>query len=85
MTHTSHQQPTGLSELIEKKLRTYFQSLNDCAPSSGLYSEIMKEVEKPLLLLALEQSEWNKVKAAEILGINRNTLRKKMTELQIER
>ena len=45
---------------------------------------VLEQVERPLIRLILEKTRWNQVKAADILGINRNTLRKKINELGIE-
>ena len=53
-------------------------------PSSGLYERVLREVERPLLGITLEATRGNQIKAAELLGINRNTLRKKIRELDIE-
>lgn len=75
---------SGLGTLIERKLRCYFDALDGDAPVSRLYDQIMREVERPLLSIALEKSHGQKGKAAEILGINRNTLRKKLLELDID-
>lgn len=76
---------SGLSTLIEGKLRSYFESLDGDAPVAHLYDHIMREVERPLLSIALEKADGQKGRAAEILGINRNTLRKKLLELGGER
>jgi len=53
-------------------------------PASGLYERVLREIERPLLGIALEATRGNRIKAAELLGINRNTLRKKIRELDIE-
>ena len=71
----------GLSTMVEHKLQAYFKALNGDQPLKGLYDHILREVEKPLIQLALEQSGGNKVKAAKFLGINRNTLYKKIQDL----
>lgn len=70
----------GLSTLVEAKLREYFQALGDSKPASSLYEYIIHEVERPLISLVLEHVNGNRGKAAELLGINRNTLRKKLQE-----
>jgi two-component system nitrogen regulation response regulator GlnG len=49
-----------------------------------LYGRILREVEAPLIEIALEATSGNQAKCADLLGINRNTLRKKITELDIE-
>ena len=73
----------GLSESVEKHLRTYFERHGDGLPISGLYERILHEVERPLISLTLDATQGNQVKAADVLGINRNTLRKKIRELAI--
>jgi DNA-binding protein Fis len=75
-------QKTGLTQLVETKLKEYFHSLNGQSPVKGLYDQVLKEVERPLLRLTLAFCEGNKLKAAELLGINRNTLSKKLKELK---
>jgi two-component system nitrogen regulation response regulator GlnG len=73
----------GLSSLIKDKLRLYFLMLDGQPPASDFYTHIIREVEQPLIELALEVTGGHKLQAAELLGINRNTLRKKMKELNI--
>ena len=75
---------SGLSCVVEEKLEKYFADLKGHLPSSGFYEQIIREVERPLIKMTLEIVQGNKVKAAKILGINRNTLRKKMLELGIK-
>lgn len=76
------QQNTGLSNLVEDKLKDYFTNLNGDRPIQGLYDHIIKEVERPLLKIALEFCGKNKLQAAKLLGINRNTFSKKLKELE---
>lgn len=73
----------GLSEAVDGHLRTYFDAHSGALPTAGLYNRILREVEKPLILHTLQATRGNQVKAAEILGLNRNTLRKKIRELGI--
>lgn len=73
----------GLSGAVETFLKTYFAAHNGDLPTTGLYDRVIKEVERPLLTITLKAVMGNQKKAAEILGINRNTLRKKLTELDI--
>jgi two-component system nitrogen regulation response regulator GlnG len=73
----------GLSELVEKKLASFVKKSKN-GGETRLYNLVMPMFEKPLLTLALKESEWNQIQAAQLLGIHRNTLRKKMKELQIE-
>lgn len=73
----------GIAELIENKLESYFDALNGDQPANNLYNQIIKEVERPLIASVLSLVNGNKVKASEILGINRNTLAKKIKELKL--
>jgi two-component system nitrogen regulation response regulator GlnG len=73
----------GLSERVEQHLRTYFDAHGDTLPTSGLYERILREIERPLITLTLAATQGNQVRAADVLGINRNTLRKKIRELDI--
>jgi DNA-binding protein Fis len=75
---------TGLSGAVEEFLTKYFNDHGDNLPLPGLYDRIIQEVERPLLLTTLKAVRGNQKKAAEILGINRNTLRKKIIGLSID-
>ncbi len=68
----------ALSDLIEEKLQEYFKNLDGQLPACSFYSEIMAQVEKPLLKVVLQKVNDNKVQASDILGISRNTLSKKL-------
>jgi Fis family transcriptional regulator, factor for inversion stimulation protein len=70
---------TALSACVRKTLSTYFDQLDGEKPAA-LYELVIKNVERPLLEAVLEYSQGNQTKAAEALGVNRNTLRKKMQE-----
>ncbi len=72
-----------LSNSIERHLREFFEAHNDNLPASGLYAQILREMEKPLIKLSLEATNGNQYRTAEMLGLNRNTLRKKIKELDI--
>lgn len=78
------QKSGGLSHIIESYLNKYFDTLGDTDPLPGLYEIIIKEVEKPLLIKILQKTNGNQKKAAMILGINRNTLHRKLIEYQID-
>jgi len=67
----------GLSDNIETLLDRYFNDLAGESPNN-LYGLVISNVEKPLLLYVMHYAEGNQSKAAEILGLNRNTLRKKL-------
>jgi Fis family transcriptional regulator len=66
-----------LRSLTEQALDSYFTSLNGHAPGH-LYDLVMREVEEPLFRAVLDYSAGNQSRAADILGINRGTLRKKL-------
>jgi two-component system nitrogen regulation response regulator GlnG len=74
---------TPLDENVAVKVREYLASFGD-VPPRNLYERVVEMIEKPLIEAVLERTGGNQLKAAEILGINRNTLRKKITELSIE-
>ncbi|MBI1954304.1 MAG: hypothetical protein HYS39_01710 [Proteobacteria bacterium] len=76
--------PMGISAIIEQHLQNYFAAHEGNLPSNGLYDLIMAEIERPLLITTLKAVSGNQKRAAEILGINRNTLRKKILELEID-
>ncbi|HEY8352945.1 MAG TPA: helix-turn-helix domain-containing protein, partial [Sphingomonadales bacterium] len=61
----------------------YFAAHDGGLPPGGLYDRIIREVERPLILRSLEATRGNQIRAAELLGLNRNTLRKKIRELAI--
>ncbi len=73
----------SLREAAQRHLRRYFDAHGDELPAAGLYKRVLNEVEFPLISLCLEASRGNQLQAARILGINRNTLRKKIRELDI--
>ena len=79
----SFNEASEISKSLEKHISKYFQSLGGNPPASGLYQIILKEVEAPLISLTLSLCHGNQIKAAKLLGINRNTLRKKIKELDI--
>ena len=76
--------PPTLATLVERHLQSYFASQPEGTPPAGLYDRVVEEVEAPLIRLTLNATRGNQVRAAEILGLNRNTLRKKITDLGIE-
>ena len=73
----------GLSFSVEKHLLRYFELHENSLPPNGLYNRVLREIEYPLIALALSSAKGNQIKAAKLLGINRNTLRKKISELDI--
>ena len=83
--HADQQQGgQGLAESIEQHLSRYFATFGDELPPDGLYERILQEVERPLLAMALAATRDNQIRAARLLGLNRNTLRKKLTDLGID-
>ncbi|MBW8745682.1 MAG: nitrogen regulation protein NR(I) [Sphingomonas sp.] len=72
-----------LGEAIEQHLARHFASYGHALPPDGLYDRILAEFERPLLRLTLAAVRGNQLKAARLLGINRNTLRKKLTDLGV--
>jgi len=78
-----HSQPLTLAESIEQHLETYFAQFGNDIPPPGLYHRILRELEAPLITVSLAATRGNQIKAAEMLGLNRNTLRKKIRDLEL--
>ncbi len=74
----------GMADAIELHLARYFSAFGRDLPPDGLFDRVLAEVERPLLKLTLAAVKGNQLKAAKLLGINRNTLRKKLTERGID-
>jgi two-component system nitrogen regulation response regulator GlnG len=74
----------SLSDVVGDHLAGYFASQPDGTPPDGLFERVMAEVERPLIRLTLAATRGNQLKAAKVLGLNRNTLRKRIHDLQIE-
>ncbi|MBX3517415.1 MAG: nitrogen regulation protein NR(I) [Rhodospirillales bacterium] len=73
----------GLAQSVERHIRAFFGAHGGALPAPGLFDRVVREVERPLITLTLEATRGNQIKAAEVLGLNRNTLRKKIRELSI--
>lgn len=73
----------GLADSVEQHVAKYFAAFGADLPPDGLYDRILQEVERPLLLLSLAATRGNQIRAAKLLGLNRNTLRKKLNDLNI--
>jgi two-component system nitrogen regulation response regulator GlnG len=73
-----------LSASVERHLSHYFNGFGDDLPPPGLYHRILRDVEYPLISAALAATRGNQIKAAELLGLNRNTLRKKIRDLDVQ-
>lgn len=71
--------PSPLSTLVEEALQHYLQQLDGHRPSS-LYKMVLQEIEPPLLRTVLNYTDGNQTRAAEILGLDRSTLRKKLKQ-----
>ena len=74
----------GLGEVVERVLSREFATYGEELPPPGLYERVIQEVEKPLFAISLAATRGNQIKAAQLLGINRNTLRKKIRELDVQ-
>jgi two-component system nitrogen regulation response regulator GlnG len=72
-----------LSAAVARHLKRYFDLHGGHLPPPGVYQRILREVETPLIEIALDASGGNQARCADLLGINRNTLRKKITDLDI--
>ena len=79
----SMRQGNEIAESVRKSLDRYFKDLDGTKPRS-IYDMVLRNVERPMLEAVLERAEGNQTVAAEMLGINRNTLRKKIQALKIK-
>ncbi|WIM06890.1 MAG: Fis family transcriptional regulator [Candidatus Nitricoxidivorans perseverans] len=68
-----------ISDCVRRTLNRYFRDLDGQAPHA-IYDMVLSCAEKPMLEVVMKQANGNQTVAAEMLGINRNTLRKKLTE-----
>ena len=73
----------SLETLVEQKLNSAMQGIEKLE-QGDLYNLVLAQVERPLIRCVLENTGGNQLRAADILGLNRNTLRKKIRELEIE-
>jgi two-component system nitrogen regulation response regulator GlnG len=76
--------PQSLSASVEQYLTQYFLAQGDRLPPPGVYDRIVQEVERPLISICLAATRGNQIRAAQLLGLNRNTLRKKIRDLGLE-
>ena len=76
--------PVARAQSVEQYLTQYFLSQGDRLPPPGVYDRIVQEVERPLISICLAATRGNQIRAAQLLGLNRNTLRKKIRDLGLE-
>jgi two-component system nitrogen regulation response regulator GlnG len=76
--------PRSLSASVEQYLTRYFLAQGDKLPPPGVYDRVVQEVERPLISICLAATRGNQIRAAQLLGLNRNTLRKKIRDLGLE-
>ena len=74
----------NLGAAVETYLASHFAGFPNGMPPPGLYHRILREIEVPLLTAALAATRGNQIRAADLLGVNRNTLRKKIRDLDIQ-
>jgi Fis family transcriptional regulator len=74
----------SIADCVRESLQSYLRDLDGETPH-GMYDMLMRVVEKPLLEVVMEHADHNQSRAAEWLGLNRNTLRKKLMEHQLLR
>ena len=81
------EEPTGaprdLGQAVERHIRHMLGGSSDGIPTRDIYDQVIAEVERPLISMTLAATRGNQIKAAEMLGLNRNTLRKKIKDLDI--
>jgi len=80
----SGDEPQSLGAAVEQYLTQYFLAQGDRLPPPGVYDRIVQEVERPLISICLAATRGNQIRAAQLLGLNRNTLRKKIRDLGLE-
>lgn len=74
---------SSLGRTIQDYLKNYLAEEKDISVLRNIYPTVIREVERPLIMIVLRESKGNQTKAAQLLGMNRNTLRKKIIELNI--
>jgi two-component system nitrogen regulation response regulator GlnG len=77
-------EPMNLSAMVERHLAKIFREHGSDLPPPGLYDRVLEEIERPLLSICLGATRGNQIRAAHLLGLNRNTLRKKIRDLGLE-
>jgi two-component system, NtrC family, nitrogen regulation response regulator GlnG len=84
MAAEAQEEALPLGAAVEQFLTRYFLSHGDRLPPPGVYDRIIQEVERPLISICLSATRGNQIRAAQLLGLNRNTLRKKVRDLGLE-
>lgn len=79
------QKSSPLEKSTRKILKDYFSHLDDASQAREVYTHVLQQVEKPMLKIVLKKADGNKSKAAKMLGINRNTLHKKLIQYEISK
>jgi two-component system nitrogen regulation response regulator GlnG len=74
----------SLSSSVERYLTQYFLAQGERLPPPGVYDRVLADVERPLISICLAATKGNQIRAAQLLGLNRNTLRKKIKDLGLE-
>lgn len=69
--------PSSLDEAVTRSLERYFRDL-DGTPAQSIHQMVIEAVERPMLEVVMREAQGNQLRASEMLGINRNTLRKKL-------
>jgi len=80
---TGQNGPEPLAQAVERHIRSFLAAHSDGVTPSNVYDRVIAEVERPLIRLTLAATRGNQIKAAAMLGLNRNTLRKKIRDLDI--
>ena len=77
-------QNEGLGAVVEKYLRRFYADAAEIAEQANVYEFVMEEVERRLIAVTLDIANGNRLKTAKILGLNRNTLLKKMRRFNLD-
>lgn len=77
-------QEEGLGAVVEKYLRRFYAAAGENGAETNMYDSVIGEVERRLIAVTLEAADGNRLKASRILGINRNTLLRKMRRLNLD-
>ncbi len=86
MSGEKHEGPAGndsLAAAVERHIKQFLTASKDGMPLRDIYDRVIAEVERPLITMTLSATKGNQIKAASVLGLNRNTLRKKIRDLEI--